>query len=68
MNDHVREAVGSLVDGFVTKAVIIAEVVENDGETYLVTFTTDSVTAWDRKGMLSYALDAQWVRQDGDED
>ncbi|MGI5245437.1 hypothetical protein [Dactylosporangium sp. CA-139066] len=44
-------------DRLVTKAIVIAEVIDvTTGEPWLVLRTTEVLSAWEKEGMLAYAL------------
>lgn len=55
------DLIGELVDGldpgaFVTRWVIVAEVIDTEGERAVWMDTSDDATPWDTLGLLEYAL------------
>lgn len=51
------EAITATVDGtLVTKWMVIAEVVAEDGNTYLETFVSKDMALWDQLGFLRFQM------------
>lgn len=61
MSDNSTAAVAQLIQGldpgaYVTKFVVVAEVIDTDGERGVWTETHDGATKWDTFGLLHFAL------------
>ena len=69
--DHVAQIIEGLEPGaFVTKFVLVAEVIDTDGVQCVWTHTHDDASAWDTLGLLGYATaieEANLHNRGGDE-
>ncbi len=70
-SDHVRNAIAQVMaddppddDGpyVIGDLTLIAELTSKEGETHLFTLTSDEMTAWKERGMLSFRLDRLTAR------
>lgn len=76
MSDASTGAIAQLINGLdpgavVTKFVVVAEVIDADGEPNVWTETHDGAMPWDRIGLLRYALwleAAETAADDEDDD
>lgn len=63
------DSLGDLFSGqksMVTKWVSLIEIIEEDGERALWTFTSEGLKAWDTVGLLRHALDIQAAQTTAD--
>jgi len=57
---HIAEIIEGLDPGaLVTRFVVIAEVIDAEGERAIWTDTSDGSTRWDTYGLLTYALEEE---------
>ena len=68
MPDDAAELVGQIIEGldpgaFVTKFVLVAEVIGQDGERGVWREAHDGATRWDTYGLLTEAMQAEQAQQ-----
>lgn len=68
MSAHTDDLVGQIVEkldpgAFVTRFVLVAEVISSDGERGVWSDTHDGAMRWDTYGLLMEALTAEQARQ-----
>lgn len=57
MADAVQQAIADIYEGnLVTRWIVLAEVIEPEGERALVTTRQEDMRAWDSLGMLTFAV------------
>jgi hypothetical protein len=58
----IQQVIGGIETGIVTKFVVIAEAMNEEGQRSFWTFCTPGAMSWDTKGLLLEALDAETAR------
>jgi hypothetical protein len=58
----IHSAVAELSGQFVTKFIVLATVIDEDGSESIEMYRDGTSSRWDRMGLLNYALEVEKVR------